>query len=280
MTCIIIVVKHNDSWNYENWFYFDVEEFSDDTLTGHLKLKTYKGTGLDNEGRLILHHQIYSDPNDWRRFSMRLYEIDMEEFAWLLDRAISQGTADPKKRDTYLSLASAKKIEPWNIRFNMIVYRDERYALVQEKERAYFVLEGRCYRLSCHPYEPLTYIDAGDGTMFIIHNAFDPFSVLETFAAGKNVTSITGKIYDRKRFCEMLDFMIGNFRDTDIGYLEGAMAVARMKELDITSPEKAVEVQSLGLRKISERFSHSRKLDERVMYTAQGKVYLKIRNRE
>ena len=74
--------------------------------------------------------------------------------------------------------------------------------------------------------------------------------------------------------------MVGNFRDTDIGYLEGAMAVARMKELDITSPEKAVEVQSLGLRKISERFSHSRKLDERVMYTAQGKVYLKIRNRE
>ena len=44
--------------------------------------------------------------------------------------------------------------------------------------------------------------------------------------------------------------------------------------------EKAVEVQSLGLRKISERFSHSRKRDERVMYTAQGKVYLKIRNRE
>ena len=78
----------------------------------------------------------------------------------------------------------------------------------------------------------------------------------------------------------MLDFMIDNYSDTDISYLEGAMAIRKMKQLDITSPEKAIEVQSLDLRKISENFSHSRKLNERVMYTADGKVYLKIRNKE
>ncbi|MBR3251764.1 MAG: hypothetical protein IKF80_08630 [Erysipelotrichaceae bacterium] len=277
---MMIEFPRNDRWCYEGWFYFDEEYFSDETIEYQLKIRTYKGVGRDNSGRLILHHQIYQDPGDWRKFSSKLYEIDKEEYAWLLDRAISQKKADKERRDDYLSLVSANIARSWNSRFNMIVYMDESYAFVQERQTVYFVSRGRCYKLSCHPYEPCTYIDTGKDTAICIHNAFDPFSVIETFVAGKNISSISGKIYDRKQFCEMLDFMIDNYSDTDISYLEGAMAIRKMKQLDITSPEKAIEVQSLGLRKISENFSHSRKLNERVMYTADGKVYLKIRNKE
>ena len=276
----MIEFPHNDRWNYECFFYFDEEDFSDEMMTSQLKMRTYKGAGRDNTGRLILHHQIYHDPDDWNKFSSRTYEIDKEEFSWLLDRAVSQGTVAKEKKDDYLSLASLNSTRSWNIHFNMIVYMDDKYTLVQERERVLFISKGKCYRLSCHPYEPCTYIDLGKGAMIFIHNAFDPFSVVEAFVAGKNVTSITSKVYDGRQFCEMLDFMIEHYSDTDISYLEGAIAVRKMKELGAISPEKAVDVQSLGVRKISDSFSHSRKLDERVMYTADGKAYLKIRNRE
>ena len=270
----------NDRWNYESWFYFDEGSFSDEPGPGQLKLRTYKGVGRDSEGRLVLHHQLYYDQSDWFKFSARTYEITKEEYAWFLDRAIEQRRVDETKRDDYLSLASSSDIRKWNIHFNMIVYMDDRYALIQERGKAFFISEGRLYRLSCHPYEPCTYINIGNGIFISIHNAFDPLSVVEIFARGKTVTSLSGKVYDGRQFCEMLDFMIKHFSDTDISYLEGAIAVNKMKQMGAVSAESAVEVEKLGVRKISDNFSHSRKLDERVMYTSDGKVYLRIKNDE
>ena len=270
----------NDRWNYESWFYFDEGSFPDEPLPGQLKLRTYKGVGRDSEGRLVLHHQLYYDQSNWFRFSARTYEITNEEYTWFLERAIKQGRVNETKRDDYLSLASSSDIRKWNIHLNMIVYMDDKYALIQERGKVCFIIEGRLYRLSCHPYEPCTYINIGNGIFICIHNAFDPLSVVETFARGKTVTSLSGKVYDGKEFCEMLDFMVDHFTDTDISYLEGAIAVNKMKEIGAISPESAVEVEKLGVRKISDNFSHSRKLDERVMYTPDGKAYLRIKNDE
>ena len=267
----------NYRWNYESWFYFDEGSFPDESQYSQSRIKTYKSAGRDSQGRLVLHHQVYSDISDWRRFTSRTYEISFEEFAWFLDRAISQNKADPEKRDEYLKEASSDQKRSWNIHFNMIVYLDERYALFQEREKVFVSIDGKCYRLFCYPYEPITYIDMGSGSFVSIHNAFDPYNVIKSFAKGYSVRSISGKEYDAEEFCKMLEFMIDHYTDTDISYLEGAMAVKKLKELSATSPETAVKLQELGVRTISDNFSHSRSLDERVMYTDDGKVYLRIK---
>lgn len=159
---------------------------------------------------------------------------------------------------------------------DIIVYQDERYTLGQKDTSPYFTVDGETYMLSCHPYEPCTYIRDGERLVAVIHNAFDPLDVMEAFAKGKTVTSISGKVYDAKAFCVMIEYAARYLYDTDISYVEGALAVKKLKELGAISPETAVPVTSLGVRSISDRFSHSKKLKERVMYTEEGKVYVRI----
>ena len=154
------------------------------------------------------------------------------------------------------------------------VYRDNCHVLGRKDGKPFFTAGGKTYYLSCHPYEPCTYIRDGGTLVSVIHKAFDPDSVMKAFAKGNTVDSITGKVYDAKEFCEMLAFAVNKHYDTDIGYVEGAMAVEKLKALGATSPETAVDVKYLGVRTISDRFSHSRKLTARVMYTGDGKAYL------
>ena len=164
-----------------------------------------------------------------------------------------------------------------SFRADVAVYRDDHYALGQKNGKPFFAADGKIYLLSCHPYEPCLYIKSGEVLVAVIHNAFDPFEVLKAFAKGNTVDSISGKKYEAKEFCEMLDFAANKLYDTDISYVEGAMAVKKLKEMGATDPETAVDVKNLGVRAISARFSHSRKLTERVMYRPDGKVYLRIK---
>ncbi len=162
---------------------------------------------------------------------------------------------------------------------NVVVYRDDRYVLGEKDGKPFFMANGTIYSLSCHPYEPCTYIKNDGALIAVIHNAFDPSAVLKAFAKGKTVNSISGKEYEAKEFCEMLDFAATKHFDTDISYVEGAMAVEKMKAMGATDPETAVDIKDLGVRLISNRFSHSRKLTERVMYRPDGKVYLQIKSK-
>ena len=162
---------------------------------------------------------------------------------------------------------------------DVVVYSDDRYVLGQKDGEPYFVADGKMYSLSCHPYEPCTCIKNGGVLVAVIHNAFDPSAVLKAFAKGKTVDSISSKVYEAKEFCEMLAFAANNLYDTDISYVEGAMAVERLKAMGAVTPETAVDVRELGVRKISDRFSHSKKLDGRVMYTEEGMVYVRIKKR-
>ncbi|MBO4566916.1 MAG: hypothetical protein J5695_06790 [Bacteroidales bacterium] len=106
-----------------------------------------------------------------------------------------------------------------DLRKNRTVYGDERYTLGFEDGLPYIIIGGDRFRLTCHPYEPCLYITDGNGVMTAVHNSFDPDSVLRIFAAGKTVTSITGREYDAKDFCRMVEYASGMV-DVQIDYAE------------------------------------------------------------
>ena len=86
------------------------------------------------------------------------------------------------------------------------VYRDDRYVLGMEEGLPYLVIGGRKHMLTCHPYEPCLYITDDRGCKTALHNSFDPVSVLYAFRKGQKVTSITGREYDAKDFCRMVEY--------------------------------------------------------------------------
>ena len=112
----------------------------------------------------------------------------------------------------------------------MIVYKDERYTLGLKDKDPYLTVDGKTYQLSCHPYEPCTYIREGERLVSVIHNAFDPTYVIEAFSKGETVASISGKLYDAKSFCTLIAFTADSLCDTDISYAESALAVKELKE--------------------------------------------------
>lgn len=173
--------------------------------------------------------------------------------------------------------ADGRDCEPWDRRADAAVYSDGRFTLGLENGQPRLIADGRRRELSCHPYEPCLYVRSGGVLETVIHNAFDPFAVLEAFARGKTVTAITGTEYGPREFCAMLAFAAGRFSDTDMSYVEGAMAVEKLEEAGALSPETAVDVKTLGVRRISGSFSHSKKLAKRVMYTGDGRAWLRVK---
>ena len=99
------------------------------------------------------------------------------------------------------------------------VFADGRYILGWKKGLPFISINGEEYRLTCHPYEPCLYVTDRSGRMTAVHNAFDPSSVLDRFADGDTVTSITGTEYDASDFCEMVE-NAARFRDIQIDEAE------------------------------------------------------------
>ena len=100
-------------------------------------------------------------------------------------------------------------IPPWDIHKAVVVYRDGRYTLGQQNDRPYLIANGKRLTLTCHPYEPCLYITEEDGCKTAVHNAFDPFDVLDAFSRGETITSITGREYDARDFCRMVEYAAG-----------------------------------------------------------------------
>ena len=90
-----------------------------------------------------------------------------------------------------------------------VVWRGERYTLFEEDGGPRLIAGARRYRLSCHPYGPCLYITDEAGNLTAVHNAFDPSAVLESFRQGRPVRSITGREYDAKDFCRMVESAAG-----------------------------------------------------------------------
>lgn len=157
-----------------------------------------------------------------------------------------------------------------------VIYRDERFLLSVRDGALYLTADGCEYELSCHPYEPCTYVKSAAGTV-AVHNAFEVSSAMEIFARGETIHAVTGKDYDAKAFCELLAHAATLGADTDVGYVEGALAVEKLIALGATAPETAVRLQSVGVRRISDAFSHSKKLQKRVLYTDDGRAYVQVK---
>ena len=92
-----------------------------------------------------------------------------------------------------------------------VVYRDDRYELGRKDGDPYCIINGKEYKLSCHPYEPCLYITDRAGALTAVHNAFDPSFVLRAFSKGETITSITGTEYDAQDFCRMVEYAEGMF---------------------------------------------------------------------
>ena len=156
------------------------------------------------------------------------------------------------------------------------LYREEGLALTEEDGTLSLHANGESYRLSCHPYEPCTRLYRGESLCAAIHNAFTAEEI-RALAKGGAIVAVTGSEYDVGRLCRLLAFAAENCPDCDIGYAEGAVALEGLKALGALSPETAVSPSAVGVRRISDAFSHSKKRKERVMITEEGKVYVRIK---
>ena len=157
-----------------------------------------------------------------------------------------------------------------------VLYREEGLALTEEDGALFLHAGAETYRLSCHPYEPCTYMDRGGELFSAVHNAFTAEEI-RSLARGGTACSITGNEYDIARLCRLLAFAAEHCPDCDIGYAEGAAALEALKAMGALSPETAVSPSAVGVRKISDAFSHSKRRKERVMVTEEGKVYVRIK---
>ena len=115
------------------------------------------------------------------------------------------------------------------------VYKDSRYDLGVEDGIPFIRIKGELYKLTCHPYEPCLYITGVNGNVTAVHNSFDPLDVIECFARGDTVTSVTGTEYDALDFCKMVEYAAGMY-DLQIDEAEKVFSGRTKKKA--SEPEK------------------------------------------
>ncbi len=201
--------KVNSGYGWHAWFWVDKEEFEGEWTTGGIRYRVEKAVGRADDGKLFLMVWTNHDQHDWHKFSQIFYEIDESEYVELLDRAIKQGELSPRDREHLIERMKAPFIPPWDVHKAVVVYRDGRYTLGQQNDRPYLIANGKRMSLTCHPYEPCLYITEENGCKTAVHNAFDPFDVLDAFSRGETVTSITGREYDALDFCRIVEYAAG-----------------------------------------------------------------------
>ena len=206
--------KVNSGYGWHAWFWVDKEAFEGEWKIGMLRYRIEKAVGRADDGKLFLMVWTNLDQHDSDKFSQAFYEIDESEYAELLDRAIKQGELTPNDREHLIKRMKAPFIPPWDIHKAVVVYRDGRYTLGQQNGFPYLIANGERLTLTCHPYEPCLYITEENGCKTAVHNAFDPFDVLDAFSRGETITSITGREYDALDFCRIVEYAAGM---SDIG---------------------------------------------------------------
>ena len=158
-----------------------------------------------------------------------------------------------------------------------VLYSVEDIALMDVEGELCLRDGGNLYQIHSHPYEPCTYLVREGNIAATIHNAFESSTIRRVAEERKPTRAVTGAEYDADRICRLLAFAARRCPDHDVSYVEGKMAIEKMKEIGATSPERAVRMDELGVRTISNAFSHSKKLAERVVRIENGKVYVQIK---
>ena len=233
--------KVNFGYGWHVWFWVDKEEFKGEWKIGMLRYRVEKAVGKADDGKLFLMVWTNLDRYDHSKFSQVFYEIDESEYADLLDRAIKQGELTPNDREHLIERMKAPFIPPWDRNKAVVVYRDRRYTLGQKNERPYLIANGRRFILTCHPYEPCLYITDEDGCKTAVHNAFDPFDVLDSFSRGETIGSITGREYNAQDFCRMVEYAAGM---ADIGMNDVEAVFGTDKKREETAKQKEEKTHS------------------------------------
>lgn len=90
-----------------------------------------------------------------------------------------------------------------------VLYQDNKFELAYNEKGMYLDINGERYILSCHPYNPSTYIKSQDGTVNIEASAgFDLSFVVQDFENGQNTYHWRYKEISPLRFCEMMELDI------------------------------------------------------------------------
>ena len=148
--------------------------------------------------------------------------------------------------------------------------------LLTGSEDALFLRDGeRVYELTSHPYEPCLYLRERGSLAAVLHNGFGTEDVCRAARQGETLRSVTGNEFGVGRLCRLLAFAASRGLEADVGYAEGKLALEDLKARGAFSPETAVKPEELGLRRIDERLTRSKKLTERVMHTEDGRVYVR-----
>jgi|GEM_PF-2250403 len=159
----------------------------------------------------------------------------------------------------------------------LAVFFDEDGIVLAQAGKDLYLYDGTLvYKIGSHGYEPCTYLMREGGVSTAIHNAFNESEILSLAKRGGVIRTVTGTEYDMERLCRFLAFASA-FSDCGIDYVEGKMAIEKLKELGATSPEKAVPIQMTGINYIPSALSRSKKLKERIMETEDGKVFVRIK---
>lgn len=178
-------VSHYD---YEKLFTISVDQ----------ERRAVRMVGQDDQGRYILEDYAEYSLGSATDSHSDYYVLTYEEYRRYAKQALVNSMIT---RQEYTRLCEGPD--------GTVVYQDERYTLGRKNDQPYLRADGTTYYLSCHPYEPCLYITDKDGDLTAVHNAFDPRDVLRDFARGRTVTSITGREYSARDFCEMVEYAAG-----------------------------------------------------------------------
>ena len=111
------------------------------------------------------------------------------------------------------------------------LYKSIDFYLIKRNDELIFEKNGNLYYLSSSAYEPCLYIKLNNKIIVIIHNSFN-ISEIEYVAQNNKIRAITGKYYDIKEICELIDYAISsNVYDVDISYLQNKILDNSIKEL-------------------------------------------------
>lgn len=177
-------------------------EIVDSTDEGGRKYTFYREVERIADGRLIL----TTDVSEGSVVARNYYEINKEEFAELLDRAIKQEQVDRSSRKTLLKLAQAPIEKNRQLPKDCVVYSDRRYRLAMENGRAVYYVDGARYEIGGHYYEPCIWLTGDNGGGVTIHDC--DAGKWENFAKGRVSLMITGRELDPIDLCRMFEYSL------------------------------------------------------------------------
>ena len=207
--------------DYKFYFRFDVEDFEWEDFhgtwkPGHVKERINKSLSRDGNGRFILTVHEHHNKFDAWAFSEKYYELDNAEVLDCVNKAFEQKQITERKKNELLEEFNAPFRKPIKYFDNLTVFCDDTYKLLKSGDSYYLCKGNESYKLTCHPYEPCTYIEGR-----CIHNAFNITDVFESFLYKETITSISGREYGPREFCDLVYAMVEkNLDGKDIDYVE------------------------------------------------------------